>query len=39
MRKIGYSLRAFAAASALFLASGPALAGDEERALKAIAEA
>lgn len=39
MRKTGYSLRALAAASALFLASGPALAGDEEQALKAIAQA
>ncbi|HKY81715.1 MAG TPA: hypothetical protein VJM09_09625 [Sphingobium sp.] len=39
MRKIGFSMRAFAAASALFLASGPALAGDEERALAAIAQA
>lgn len=39
MRKIGFSMRAFAAASALFLASGPAFAGDEERALAAIAQA
>lgn len=39
MRKIGHSLRVFAAASALFLATGPAHAGDEERALAAIAQA
>lgn len=39
MRKLGFTVRAFAAASALFLASGPAMAGDEERALAAIAQA
>lgn len=39
MRKINFSIRAFAAASALFLTAGPALAGDEERALAAIAQA
>ncbi|WP_254657234.1 hypothetical protein [Sphingobium fuliginis] len=39
MREISFSMRAFAAASALFLASTPALAGDEERALAAIAQA
>ncbi|AEG49651.1 putative MASP [Sphingobium chlorophenolicum L-1] len=39
MRKIDTSMRFFAAASALFLVSGPALAGDEERALAAIAQA
>lgn len=39
MREINFSMRAFAAASALFLATAPALAGDEERALAAIAQA
>ncbi|EQA99745.1 hypothetical protein L286_19095, partial [Sphingobium sp. HDIP04] len=39
MREISFSMRAFAAASALFLASTPAMAGDEERALAAIAQA
>lgn len=39
MRKIGTPMRVLAVASALFLASGPALAGDEERALAAIAQA
>jgi hypothetical protein len=39
MRKFGFSMSVIAAASALFVASGPAFAGDEERALKAIAQA
>ena len=39
MREIGLSMRTFAVASALFLATGPAIAGDEERALAAIAQA
>jgi hypothetical protein len=39
MRKLGLMMRGMAAASALMLATGPALAGDEERARAAIAEA
>lgn len=39
MRKPGNTVRALMAASALFLVATPALAGDEERALAAIAQA
>ncbi|EQA99811.1 MASP [Sphingobium quisquiliarum P25] len=39
MPKTGFTIRTLAAASALFLTAGPALAGDEERALAAIAQA
>lgn len=39
MRKINSAMRGFIAASALFVAATPAFAGDEERALAAIAQA
>ncbi|WP_070157454.1 hypothetical protein [Sphingobium phenoxybenzoativorans] len=39
MRKISPTMRGLLAASALFLVSSPAWAGDEERALAAIAQA